>query len=59
MLLGVLAIVGLGIGYAVFSGGDEEKTKMVKGYAMNLIIGLTILFFFRYILQWLAPWIYQ
>ncbi len=59
LLFGVLAIVALGIGYAVFSGGDEEKTKKIKNYAVNLIIGILILFFFRYILTFLAPWIFQ
>lgn len=59
LLFGVLAIVALGIGYAIFSGGDEEKTKKIKNYAINLIIGMIILFFFRYILSFLAPWIFQ
>lgn len=59
LLFWVLAIVGLGIGYAIFSGGDEEKTKLIKTYAINLMIGMILLFFFRYILVFLAPWIFQ
>lgn len=59
LLFWVLAIVGLGIGYAIFSGGDEEKTKLIKNYAVNLMIGMMLLFFFRYILVFLAPWIFQ
>ncbi len=58
MLLGVLAIVGAGIMMA-FGSDSEEYTKKAKGWAMNIIIGLIILFTFSYILKLIAPWIYQ
>lgn len=58
MLLGVLAIVGAGIMMA-FGSDSEEYTKKAKGWAMNIIIWLVILFTFSYILKLLAPWIYQ
>lgn len=58
MLLGVLAIVGAGI-MMTFGSDSEEYTKKAKGWAMNIIIGLVILFTFSYILKLLAPWIYQ
>lgn len=41
-------------------GGDsEEYTKKAKSWAVNIIIGLVMLFTFRYILGLLAPWIYN
>lgn len=59
MLLGVLAVVGLGIAWA-WAGGDDVKMKSsLKHWAINVLIGLTILFLFRYILAFLAPWIYK
>ena len=59
MLLGVLWIVGLGIAWS-FAGGDDVKMKTnLKSWGINIFIGLTILFLFRYILQFLAPWIYK
>ncbi len=58
MLLGVLAIVGAGIMMAFWSD-SEEYTKKAKWWAMNIIIGLVILFTFSYILKLLAPWVYQ
>jgi ABC-type uncharacterized transport system permease subunit len=59
LLLGVLAVVSLGIAWS-FAGGDDIKAKStLKKWAINIIIGLIILFFFTYILQFLAPWVYQ
>jgi ABC-type uncharacterized transport system permease subunit len=59
LLLGVLAVVGLGIAWS-FAGGDDIKAKStLKKWAVNIIIGLIILFFFTYILRFLAPWVYQ
>lgn len=59
MLLGVLAVVGLGIAWS-FAGWDDMKMKSsLKTWAINLVIGFIILFMFRYILQFLAPWIYK
>jgi hypothetical protein len=58
LLLGVLAIVGAGI-LMSFGSESEEYTKKAKWWAVNIIIGLIILFTFRYILGLLAPWIYQ
>ncbi len=59
MLIWVLAIVGLGIAWT-WAGGDDAKTKTnLKKWAINIAIGLAILFFFRYILTLIAPWIYQ
>ena len=59
LLLGVLAVVGLGIAWS-FAWGDDIKAKSIlKTWAINIIIGLAILFFFRYILIFLAPWVYK
>jgi hypothetical protein len=59
LLLGVLAVVGLGIAWS-FAGWDDIKAKStLKKWAVNIIIGLIILFFFKYILAFLAPWVYQ
>jgi flagellar basal body-associated protein FliL len=58
MLLGVLALVGAGILWAMGSD-SEEYTKKAKWWAKNIIIGLVLLFTFRYILGFLAPWIFQ
>jgi hypothetical protein len=59
MLLGVLGIVGLGIAWS-FAGGDDVKMKSnLKTWGINILVGLIILFLFRYILQFLAPWIYN
>jgi len=59
MLLGVLGIVGLGIAWA-WAGGDDVKVKSnLKKWGINIAIGLVILFFFRYILTIIAPWIYN
>jgi hypothetical protein len=57
MLLGVLAIVGAGILYA-WGSDSEEYSKKAKGWVMNIFIGLLILFTFRYILGFLAPWVF-
>lgn len=59
LLLGVLAIVGLGIAWS-FAGWDDVKAKWsLKKWWVNIIVGLIILFMFQYILKFLAPWIYQ
>jgi hypothetical protein len=58
MLLGVLALTVMGILWSI-AGADEPKVKAMKGWFTNIIIGLTILFFFRVILSFLAPWIFQ
>jgi hypothetical protein len=59
LLLGVLSVVALGIAWS-FAGGDDVKAKSsLKKWAINIIMGLVILFFFRYILMLLAPWVYQ
>ncbi len=59
LLLGVLAIVGLGIAWS-WAGWDDAKAKStLKKWGINIVIGLTILFLFQYILRFLAPWIYQ
>jgi hypothetical protein len=59
LLLGVLSVVGLGIAWS-FAWGDDVKAKSsLKKWAINIIIGLVILFMFRYILLFLAPWVYQ
>lgn len=58
LLLGVLAVVWLGIAWS-FAGWDDVKMKSnLKSWAINIIIGLIILFMFRYILLFLAPWVY-
>ena len=49
MLVGVLALVGAGILWA-WGSESEEYTKKAKGWSVNIIIGLAILFTFRYIL---------
>ena len=58
MLLGVLAIAGAGILWA-WGSDSEEYTKKAKWWVMNIVIGLFILFTFRYILGFLAPWIFR
>lgn len=59
LLLGVLAVVWLGIAWS-FAGWDDVKMKSnLKSWAINIIIGLIILFMFRYILLFLAPWVYN
>lgn len=58
LLIGVLAIVWLGIAWSL-AGGDDAKAKSeLKKWAINILVGLIILFFFQYILKFLAPWIY-
>lgn len=59
LLLGVLAVVGLGIAWS-FAGGDDIKMKSaLKKWAFNIIVGFVILFMFWYILRLLAPWVYM
>lgn len=59
LLLGVLAVVWLGIAWS-FAGGEDVKAKStLKTWAINIIIGLAILFLFREILVFLAPWVYK
>lgn len=59
MLTGVAAIVGLGIAWSVYGSAEEHFAKTLKTYAINLMIGLTILFLFSIILRFLAPWVYN
>ena len=58
MLLWVIAIASAGIMWA-WGSDSEEYTKKAKWWVMNILIGLVILFTFRYILWFLAPWIFQ
>lgn len=59
LLLGVLAVVWLGIAWS-FAGAEDVKAKStLKTWAINIIIGLVILFLFRQILVFLAPWVYK
>ena len=59
LLLGVLAMVGLGIAWS-WAGGDDAKAKSsLKKWWVNIIVWLMILFLFQYILRFIAPWIYQ
>lgn len=59
LLLGTLAVAALGVAWAVAGGDNPAYKEGLKKWLINLIIGLTILFMFRYILGFLAPWIYQ
>ncbi len=59
LLLGVLAIVGLGIAWSFAGGQDVVAKSNLKKWAINIIMGLVILFLFRYILLFLAPWVYM
>jgi Type IV secretion system pilin len=58
MLLWVFAIVGAGVMWS-WGSDSEEYTKKAKWWVTNILIGLVILFTFRYILGFLAPWIFQ
>lgn len=59
MLFWVLAVIWVGIAWSL-AGGDDAKAKTnIKKWAINILVGMIILFFFRYILQFLAPWIYK
>lgn len=58
-LLGVLAIVALGIAWAWAWGDDIKAKSKLKWWAVNIIVGMAILFFFEYILKFLAPSIFQ
>lgn len=58
MLFGVLALVWSGILWA-WGSESEEYTKKAKGWAVNIIVGLAILFTFRFILWFLAPWVFK
>ncbi|MBS9784200.1 hypothetical protein KGV55_02510 [Candidatus Gracilibacteria bacterium] len=57
-LLGVLALVALGIAWAVSGGQDSKMKKDLKEWIQNIIIGLAILYTFGFILRFLAPWVY-
>ncbi len=59
MLLGVLGIVGLGIAWSLAGGDDIKAKSSLKKWGVNILVGLTLLFLFSYILRFLAPWIYQ
>jgi hypothetical protein len=58
MLFWVLALVWAGILWA-WGSESEEYTKKAKWWAVNIMIWLALLFTFRYILWFLAPWIFQ
>lgn len=58
LLLGVLAIAALGVAWAIAGSDDPAYKKFLKDWLVNLIIGLIILFMFRYILFFLAPWVF-
>lgn len=59
LLTGVLFIVWLGIAWT-WAGWEDFKTKAsLKKWAINIAIGLAILFFFRQLLMLIAPWIYK
>ncbi len=59
LLLWVLAIAWLGVAWT-WAGWDDAKMKSaLKKWWVNIVVGLIILFLFRYILGFLAPWIYQ
>lgn len=58
VLLGVLAIVALGIAWSFAGGENPEYKKFLKEWVMGVFIGLIILFLFGYILMFLAPWIF-
>ncbi len=57
-LLGVLALVALGIAWAISGGQDSKMKKDLKEWIQNIIIGLLILYTFGFILRFLAPWVY-
>lgn len=57
-LLGVLALVALGIVWAMTGGTDSTAKKFLKEWIQNIIIGLLILYTFGFILKLLAPWVY-
>ncbi len=58
MLFWVLALVWAWILWA-WGSESEEYTKKAKGWAVNIIIWLALLFTFRYILGFLAPWVFM
>lgn len=58
MLLWVFAIAGVGIMMAYTGSSDEWGAKAAKKWAINIVVGLVILFTFRYILWFIAPWIF-
>ncbi len=58
LLLGVFAVAWLGIAWT-FAGADDVKAKStLKTWAINIIVWLVVLFLFREILLFLAPWVY-
>jgi hypothetical protein len=59
LILGVLAIVGLGIAWSLAGWDDAKAKSSLKKWWINIVVGLIILFMFQYILKFLAPWIYQ
>lgn len=59
LLLWVFAVAWLGIAWT-FAGADDIKAKStLKTWAINIIVWLVVLFLFREILLFLAPWVYQ
>lgn len=58
ILLGVIWLAAFGVIYSVTWNWDSTYKKQLKEYITGLIVGLLILFFFRYILLGLAPWVF-
>lgn len=58
-ILGVLAIAALGVVWTTSGSENPEQKKFLKEWLIGLIIGLGIVFFFQFILRFLAPWIYN
>jgi hypothetical protein len=57
-LLAVLMIVVSGIQYSL-SGGDGDMKSKAKGRIVQLLSGLVLLFLMGFILNSVAPWIYN
>lgn len=62
LLLGVLALVALGVAWSVYWAFDTSDGgamgKKIKGWLSQAVIALIVLFFFSTILRILAPWVY-
>lgn len=58
ILLGVLVIAAFGIAWSVAGNDDAEYKRKLKEWCFNICIGLAILFFFSFILRFIAPWIF-
>lgn len=58
LLLWVLAIVVLWIVWSFSGWEDTEMKTKLKTWAQNVMIWMLILFLFRVILRFLAPWVF-